>query len=126
MARKLKPIDQQVIVVTGASSGIGLCTALLAAERGARVVLAARSADTLEAVATQIGADGGAALAVPTDVARREDLHALAQAAVDAFGGIDTWVNDAGTAIYGRLEEVGDADSRRLFGRACTRPRSTR
>jgi short-subunit dehydrogenase len=115
MANPLKPLDQQVMVITGASSGIGLCTALLAAERGARVVLAARSQDTLDAVVDQIIAAGGQAIAVPTDVGDRTQLQALADAAIARFGRIDTWVNDAGVAIYGRLEEVGDADSRRLF-----------
>ncbi|MEI7038096.1 SDR family oxidoreductase [Fulvimonas yonginensis] len=115
MAIALKPIHQQVMVITGASSGIGLCTALLAAEKGARVVLAARSAGTLDAVVAQIRAAGGQAMAVPTDVGDRKQLEALAEAAIEHFGRIDTWVNDAGVAIYGRLDEVGEADSRRLF-----------
>lgn len=110
-----KPLDQQVIVVTGASSGIGLCTALSAAEQGARVVLAARSLDVLqEAVATITGA-GGQALAAQCDVSRREDVDAVARLAHQRFGGIDTWVNNAGVSIYGRLEEVSEEDSRRLF-----------
>ncbi|HET6805610.1 MAG TPA: SDR family oxidoreductase [Frateuria sp.] len=115
MAARLKPLDQQVMVITGASSGIGLCTALLAAEKGARLVLAARSGETLEAIAAQIGEAGGEALAVPTDVGERGQLQALAAAAVKRFGRIDTWVNDAGVAIYGRLDEVSESDSRRLF-----------
>jgi len=117
MANKvsLLPLDQQVIVITGASSGIGLCTALLAAERGACVVLAARSASTLKDVATVIRDAGGQALAVPTDVTDRDMVEALAGAAVNEYGRIDTWVNGAGVAIYGRLEEVDEDDSRRLF-----------
>ena len=110
-----KPLDQQVVVVTGASSGIGLCTALSAAEQGARVVLAARSLDVLqEAVATITGA-GGQALAAQCDVSRREEVDAVARLAHQRFGGIDTWVNNAGVSIYGRLEEVSEEDSRRLF-----------
>jgi short-subunit dehydrogenase len=112
---QLKPLDQQVMVITGASSGIGLCTALLAAEKGARLVLAARSEGTLDAIVTQITDAGGEAMAVPTDVGERAQLQALADAAIERFGRIDTWVNDAGVAIYGRLDEVSDADSRRLF-----------
>ena len=115
MATTLKPLDQQVIVITGASSGIGLCTALLAAEKGAKVVLAARSGETLDAIVAQISTAGGEALAATTDVGEHEQLQALADAAIARFGRIDTWVNDAGVAIYGRLDEVSEADSRRLF-----------
>ena len=115
MAARLKPLDQQVMVITGASSGIGLCTALLAAEKGARVVLAARSSDTLEAVAAQIAEAGGEAIAVPTDVGDADQLRSLAATAIRRFGRIDTWVNDAGVAIYGKLYEVSESDSRRLF-----------
>lgn len=111
----LKPLDQQVMVITGASSGIGLCTALLAAEAGVRLALAARSGETLDGVVAQITEAGGRAIAVPTDVGDRAHLPALADAAVREFGRIDTWVNDAGVAIYGRLDEVSDEDSRRLF-----------
>src|SRR3569623_1054240 len=115
MAARLKPLDQQVMVITGAASGIGLCTALLAAEKGARVVLAARSSDTLEAVAAQIAAAGGEAIAVLTDVGDADQLRSLAATAIRRFGRIDTWVNDAGVAIYGKLYEVSESDSRRLF-----------
>jgi short-subunit dehydrogenase len=115
MAHKHKPLDQQVIVLTGASSGIGLCTALLAAERGASVVLAARSEDTLHTVASHIAEAGGAAISVVVDVADEDQISTLADAAIAQFGGIDTWVNIAGVAIYGLLEDVSDEDSRRLF-----------
>ncbi|ADV28693.1 short-chain dehydrogenase/reductase SDR [Pseudoxanthomonas suwonensis 11-1] len=110
-----KPLDQQVIVVTGASSGIGLCTALSAAEQGARVVLAARSLDVLQEAVATITSAGGQALAAQCDVSRREDVDAVARLAHQRFGGIDTWVNNAGVSIYGRLEEVSEEDSRRLF-----------
>lgn len=98
-----------------ASSGIGLCTAFAGRGEDARVVLAARSEDTLDAVVAQITAAGGEAIAVPTDVGDRAQLQTLADAAIARFGRIDTWVNDAGVAIYGRSDEVSDADSRRLF-----------
>ncbi|MFC0679712.1 SDR family oxidoreductase [Lysobacter korlensis] len=110
-----RPIDQQVIVITGATSGIGLCTALLAAERGAKVVLAARSAGTLDAVAEQIRFDGGEAVVVAADVGVRADVARIAETAVERFGGVDTWVNNAGVSVYGRLDEVSEEDSRRLF-----------
>jgi len=112
---KLKPIEQQVIVITGASSGIGLATAKLAAQRGAKVVLAARSGQTTTGIAEEINRSGGEAIAVTCDVTDRAQVQDLASAAIARFGRIDTWVNDAGVSIYGRLEEVNEADSRRLF-----------
>jgi short-subunit dehydrogenase len=111
----LKPVEEQVIVITGASSGIGLATAQAAARRGARVVLAARSIDALQRVCQDIEAAGGVAIPVEVDVGRREDVQRLAQAVIDCFGRIDTWINNAGVSIYGRLDEVGEADSRKLF-----------
>jgi len=115
MATKHKPIDQQVIVLTGASSGIGLCTALLAAERGASLVLAARSEDTLRTVAGHVSETGASAISVVTDVGDEDQVARLADAAIQQFGGIDTWANIAGVAIYGLLEDVSNEDSRRLF-----------
>jgi short-subunit dehydrogenase len=112
---KLKSLEQQVIVITGASSGIGLATARMAAERGAKVVLAARSRETIENVAGEINSSGGQALPVECDVTQRAQVEQLAREAIQRFGRIDTWVNDAGTSIYGRLDEVSEEDSRRLF-----------
>ena len=114
MASKLKPIDQQVIVLTGTAGGIGLCTALLAAERGAKLV-AARSEQTLDTIVDSINADGGEAIGVTTDVGDREQLERLAASALQQFGRIDTWMNIAGLSIYGLLEDVSERDSRRLF-----------
>lgn len=115
MAQSLKPLDQQVIVITGASSGIGLATAHAAASQGARLVLAARSGDTLEQVVAELAADGCQAISVAADVSDREQVAHIAQQAIARFGRIDTWVNDAGLSIYGHLQEVSDEDSRRLF-----------
>ena len=115
MSLKLKPIQEQVIVITGASSGIGLATARTAAKKGAKVVLSARTEETLASIVEKIAADGSEAIYVVADVARREEVQAIANAAIDRFGRIDTWVNDAGVSIYGRLDEVSDEDSRRLF-----------
>ena len=112
---KHKPVDQQVIVITGASSGIGLCTALLAAERGAQVVLLARSSQALDEIAKAINAGGGRAQAMVCDVSDREAVTRAAAEVVSTHGRIDTWVNNAGVAIYGRLDEVADGDHRRLF-----------
>lgn len=110
-----KDISDQVIVITGASSGIGLCTALLAAERGARLVLAARSAEVLDSIVEEIDLLSGEATYVVADVGYRDQVDAIAEAAIDAYGRIDTWVNDAGVSIYGRLDEVSEEDSRKLF-----------
>jgi short-subunit dehydrogenase len=103
------------MVITGASSGIGRATADLAASRGATVVLAARDLDALELAASAIRSRGGRALAVECDVARPEQIEALAMRALEHFGGIDTWVNNAGLSIYGRLDEVPVDDQRALF-----------
>jgi short-subunit dehydrogenase len=110
-----KPLHEQVIVLTGASSGIGLCTAQLAASRGARLVLVARSIGTLELLTEQINAGGGQAIYMDADVGSRSDMVEVAQAAVTRFDRIDTWVNNAGISIYGRLDEITQADARRLF-----------
>ena len=115
MASSLKPLDQQVIVITGASSGIGLATAQDAAARGAKLVLAARSGDVLEAIADGLATGGHEAIHVVADVADRAQVEEVARRAIAHFGRIDTWVNCAGTTIYGRLDEVREEDSRRLF-----------
>jgi short-subunit dehydrogenase len=115
MNYSLKPIDQQVVVITGPSSGIGLATALLAADKGAKLVLASRSENVLRELVMEINAAGGKAIEVCADVGRREDMEKVAQAAISEFGRIDTWINNAGNSIYGKLWEVSDEDNRRLF-----------
>lgn len=115
MAIALKPLDHQVMVITGASSGIGLATALAAAQEGARLVVAARSRQALDALVREIEAGGSEALAVEADVGVRDDVERIARLAVERFGRIDTWINNASVSIYGRLDEVTDEDSQRLF-----------
>ena len=112
---KLKTLEQQLIVITGASSGIWLATAKLAARRGAKVVLSARSEEATQQIVDDLNAAGGKAIFVPCDVADRSQVSEVARKAVERFGRIDTWVNNAGVAIYGRLDEVSEEDSRRLF-----------
>lgn len=115
MGVRLKPLADQVVVITGASSGIGLATAHLAAERGARLVLVSRNGPALDELAAEIRRGGGEAVSVVADVARSEDLKRVERIATDAFGGFDTWVNNAGVAVYGTLDEVPLADQRRVF-----------
>ena len=107
-----KPLREQVVVITGASSGIGLATARMAAERGARVVLAARSAEVLARIAAELGPK---AAYVVADVGRHEDVLAIADNAVATFGGFDTWVNVAGLTVYGPLREIAHEDHERLI-----------
>lgn len=109
---KLKPLTDQTIVITGASSGIGLTTARMAIERGARVVLAARSADVLAKLAAELGRR---AVHVVADVGSRADVQAIADKAIATFGGFDTWVNVAGLTVYGPLSEISEEDHERLI-----------
>ena len=110
-----RPIENQVIVITGASSGIGRCAAGHLAALGARVVLTARRVDALNQVVREIEGRGGQALALPGDVTREEDLRAVASAAVERFGGIDTWVNNAGVYLQGRVQDVTLDEYRRIL-----------
>lgn len=105
----------RVIVITGASSGIGRATALALAKKGAHVVLAARREDPLEDLARECEALGVRALVVPTDVSDAEAVRHLASEAVRAFGHFDAWVNNAGVYLMGRLEETPDDAFRQLM-----------
>lgn len=109
-----RPLADQVVVITGASSGIGRETAQLLARRGARLVLAARSRDSLEILASEIRREGGRAVAVPTDVSDPEAVQRLAEAAMEQFGRIDTWVSNAGVALYSRFEDAPLDEMRRI------------
>ncbi|MCP3733706.1 SDR family oxidoreductase [Sphingomonas sp. RP10(2022)] len=115
MTPALKPLSQQVIVITGASSGIGLATARRAATRGARVLLVSRDEAGLRGIVADITAAGGIADAYAADVGDADAVVAAAAHARQRFGRIDTWVNDAGTAIYGKLVDVPDDEHRQLF-----------
>jgi len=106
-------IRDKVVVITGASAGIGRAAALACAGAGAKLVLAARSADKLEALAAEIGAahpGGDKPLVVPTDMRREEDAARLVKAAVDRFGRVDVLVNNAGQGMAG-LAENADLDA---------------
>jgi len=113
MSVRLLPLGEQVIVITGASSGIGLVTAKQAAAAGARVVLAARNAHDLDRAVADIRGNGGRAIHVVADVADRQRVDAIAEAAIHEFGRIDTWVNNAAVSMYGRVMQLPIEDMRR-------------
>ena len=99
-------MKDKVVVITGASSGFGKGAAQEFGRQGAKLVLAARRADLLEELVTECRAQGGEAIACPTDVSKRAEVEHLAQAALDRFGRIDVWVNDAGVGALGRFERI--------------------
>ena len=115
MALKLKSLAEQVMVITGVSSGIGLTTARMAATRGAKLVLASRNEDALRKLTDEINAAGGTAVYVVADVGNEGDVKKVAAEALNKFGGFDTWVNNAGVSIYGKLEDIPTEDMRQLF-----------
>ncbi len=115
MALSLKPLSDQRIVITGASSGIGLATARMAAEAGAAVVLSSRNGDELASIVAEIEGNGGRAALAAVDIADADAPQRIGEVARSAFGGFDTWVNDAAVAIFARLLETSMDEHRRLF-----------
>ncbi|WP_151484955.1 SDR family oxidoreductase [Streptomyces albicerus] len=103
-------VEGKVVVITGASSGIGVATAIHLAEKGARLVLGARREDRLNAVVDQITAQGGSAVRAVIDVTRREDLKRLTDTAVDRFGRLDVLVSNAGTMAVSPFDELRQDD----------------
>lgn len=115
MSVKLKKLNEQVMVLTGATSGIGLVTARSAAEAGARLVLAARDGDALDTLAHEMRQRGVEAVTVAADVGNPADVERIGQAAIERFGRIDTWVNNAGIGVYGSQEQVTLEDMQRVM-----------
>ncbi|MGJ7918397.1 SDR family oxidoreductase [Massilia sp. LXY-6] len=115
MSVKLKKLNEQVMVLTGATSGIGLVTARTAAEAGVRLVLAARDGDALDTLAQELRQRGAEALTVAADVGNPADVERIGQAAIERFGRIDTWVNNAGIGVYGSQEQVTLEDMQRVM-----------
>jgi NADP-dependent 3-hydroxy acid dehydrogenase YdfG len=102
----MENIRGKVVVITGASSGIGKATAILLAERGAKVVLGARRSDQLETLAAHITSTGGEATYALTDVKRREDVSNLVELAIEQYGKLDVMINNAGIGLISPLDEL--------------------
>ncbi|HWJ93638.1 MAG TPA: SDR family NAD(P)-dependent oxidoreductase, partial [Telluria sp.] len=115
MSVKLRNINEQVMVITGATSGIGLTTARMAAEQGAKLVLVARSADALDDLASELRRKGTQVSTVAADVGDPSEVERVGQTAMERFGRIDTWVNNAGISVFGRIEDVSLADQHKVF-----------
>lgn len=110
-----RPINNSVIVITGASSGIGRATAREFAKQRAKLVLAARREGALQEVADECNRLGGTAMAVRTDVTYESDVQALARRAMDSFGQLDVWVNNAAVSLFARFEDAPSDVFRRVI-----------
>lgn len=115
MPLTLKPLSRQVVVITGASSGIGLVTAREAARRGARLVVVSRNEQALAQLIAQLRQQGCDAIAVVADVGVEADVHRIVARTIEHFGRFDTWINNAGVSIYGSLDDPTTEENRRLF-----------
>lgn len=110
-----KRFSGKVVIVTGASGGIGRDTARLFAREGARVVLAARSVEALKSLAETIRDEGGEALVVPTDVSITDQVRSMVEKTIRSYGRVDILVNNAGVGLYGRVDALTDDGLRRIF-----------
>ncbi len=108
-------IQEKVVIITGASEGIGLATARLFAEAGAKVALAARSAETLYTIVNELHAQHREALAVPTDMRNKDAIEALVDSVFQQYGRIDILINNAGQAARGHVADVDIDQFRQIF-----------
>ncbi len=115
MTPKLKPLNEQTIVITGGSSGLGLATAKMAAERGANVVIVSRDEEGLRRICDEMKAEGARIDHVVADVGERDQVRHVVEQVIARHGGFDTWVNNAGVAAYARLENLSDEDHEQMF-----------
>src|SRR5215211_9368111 len=112
---RLKPVEDQVVVLMGASSGIGRETALRFAERGAMVVVSARSEEGLNSLVDEILGKGGQATAVPAEVTDFEQVKAVADRAVEEYGRLDTWVHLAAVLLVASFEDSSPEEFERVI-----------
>jgi NAD(P)-dependent dehydrogenase (short-subunit alcohol dehydrogenase family) len=110
-----KPLEQQVVVIAGGSYGLGRAIARAAAERGATVVVGARTREALDGAVADAERVGAEAIAVETDVTDRKQVEALVEAAVDRFGRIDTYVANAMVTVYAEAHDLAEDELRRVF-----------
>lgn len=115
MAIRLKPLSKQVLVVTGATSGNGLATVEAATSQGAACIAVARNEEALEALRARLSARGARIATCVADVSDLAAVERIVEVAIKAFGGFDSWINNAGIGTYGTLEQVPVADHRRVF-----------
>src|SRR5215218_2906354 len=111
---RLKPVEEQVVVLMGASSGIGRETALRFAERGAKVIVSARSEKGLTSLVEEIQDKGGEAIAVPADVSEFEQVKAVADGTVEVYGRLDTWVHLAAVLLVASVEDTSPEEFERV------------
>jgi len=109
-----EPTDSEVVVVTGASAGVGRATARAFAERGAKIGLLSRGEDGLEGAREDVEEAGGEAVVVPTDVSDFDEVNAAAETVENAFGPIDIWVNNAMVSVFSPAAEMTAEDYRRV------------
>jgi short-subunit dehydrogenase len=115
MSVKLKKLNEQVIVLTGATSGIGLVTARKAADEGARLVLAARDGGALDTLAQELRQRNVEVATVAADVGDPADVERIGRTAIERFGRVDTWINNAGISVFGTVEQVSLEDMQRVM-----------
>jgi NAD(P)-dependent dehydrogenase (short-subunit alcohol dehydrogenase family) len=111
----LKAIDHQVVVIVGASSGIGRAAALQFAQRGAKVVVSARSESGLQSLVEQIQRSGGEAIAVTADVAEFSQVKAIAEKTIETYGRLDTWVHSSATGVFSTFENLTPEEFQRVI-----------
>jgi short-subunit dehydrogenase len=108
-------IQDKVVIITGASEGIGLATARLFAQKGAKVALAARSADTLHTIVNELHEQHREAIAVPTDMRHKDAIEALVDSVFQQYGRIDILINNAGQSVRGNVADVDIDQFRQIF-----------
>ncbi|HZB09041.1 MAG TPA: SDR family oxidoreductase [Rubrobacter sp.] len=112
---QLKSIEEQVVVLMGASSGIGRETALRFARKGAKVVVSARGEEGLDSLVEEIQAEGGEAISVPADTSKFEQVKAVADRAVQEYGRLDTWVHLAAVGLFATFEQTTPEEFERVI-----------